>query len=344
MKISAVQFICAVFLSLSCAVHAEHRKIDVVTMYNGDRVTGEIISLFAGILEYDTDSMNTIKIEWQEISRIESEYYYEIRLSNSDRYYGSVVSADRPGLLRVEDLDGTHDIEWLDVVEIRPIEEKFSDRIDLYFSAGYNYTKASSVAQTTFNTTISYENELSRNVFTGRTVLTDTNEDDTSSTKLDLSRRTWSDREKLFRVLFANYESNDELGLDKRLSGGIGWGRYPIDNSRIRFGVSGGVQILTEKITDGLTTTKDESTELFLNGEFAAWDFNTPEMDIQINATLYPSLSNAGRIRGDTDIRIRWELVKDLFWDLTAYGVYDSDAESENEFDYGLSTGLGWQY
>jgi hypothetical protein len=340
-KISAVQLICTVFLGLSYAVHAEHRKIDVVTMYNGDRVTGEIVSLFAGILEYDTDSMNTIKIEWQEISRIESEYYYEIRLSNSDRYYGSVVSAERPGLLRVEDLDGTHDIEWLDVVEIRPIEEKFSDRIELYLSAGYNYTKASSVAQTTFNSTISYENELSLSVLTGRTVLTDTSEDDTSSTKLDLSRRTWTDREKLFRVLYANYESNDELGLDKRLAGGLGWGRYPIDNNRMRFGVAGGLQILTEKTADG---ANDESTELFLNGEFAAWKFNSPEMDIMINATLYPSLSNTGRVRGDTDIRIRWEMVNDLFWDLTAYGVYDSDAESENQFDYGISTGLGWKY
>ena len=341
MKISAVQLICAVFLSLSCAVHAEHRKIDVVTMYNGDRVTGEIISLFGGILEYNTDSMNTLKIEWQEIARIESEYYYQIRLSNSERYYGSVVSADRPGLLRVEDLDGIHDIEWLDVVEIRPIEDKISERIDLYFSAGYNYTKASSVAQTTFNTTIGYENERSRNEFTGRTVLTDTNEDDTSSTKLDLSRRTWTDREKVFRVLFANYESNDGLGLDKRIAGGLGLGRYPIDNNRMRFGVAAGAQILSEKSTDGVT---DQSTELFINGEFAAWDFKTPEMDIQISATIYPSLTNSDRIRGDTDIRIRWELVRDLFFDMTAYGVYDSEAESENEFDYGISTGLGWKY
>jgi hypothetical protein len=179
-KIGAVQLICTVFLSLSCAVHAEHRKIDVVTMYNGDRVTGEIISLFGGILEYNTDSMNTLKIEWQEIARIESEYYYQIRVSNGDRYYGSVVSADRPGLLRLEVLDGVHDIEWLDVVEIRPIEEKLLDRIDLYLSAGYDYTKASSVAQTTFNTTISYENAKSRNEFTGRVALTETNEENTN--------------------------------------------------------------------------------------------------------------------------------------------------------------------
>ena len=124
MKIGAVQLICTVFFWLSCAAHAEHKKIDVVTMYNGDRVTGEIISLFGGILEYDTDSMGKLKIEWQEIAHIESEFYYEFRLSNSDRYYGSVENTDRPGQLAVEDLDGTHTLEWLDVVEIRPIENQ----------------------------------------------------------------------------------------------------------------------------------------------------------------------------------------------------------------------------
>jgi hypothetical protein len=340
-KIGAVHLICTVFLSLSCAVHAEHRKIDVVTMYNGDRVTGEIISLFGGILEYDTDSMDKIKIEWQEIARIESEYYYQIRVSNGDRYYGSVVSADRPGLLRLEVLDGVHDIEWLDVVEIRPIEEKLLDRIDLYLSAGYDYTKASSVAQTTFNTTISYENAKSRNEFTGRVAVTETNKENTNSSRLDLSRRVWTDREKVFRTLFANYESNDGLGLDHRIAGGLGLGRYQIDNSRMRFALAAGAQVLSEKSNDGAT---DQRTELFLNGQFVTWDFNTPEMDVEISATLYPSLDSSGRVRGDTNIRIRWELVKDLFWDLTAYGVYDNKAESGNQFDYGVSTGLGWKY
>ncbi len=326
---------------IACIAHAEHRKTDIITLYNGDRVTGEIESLFGGILLLDTDSMGKIRIEWQEIARIESEFFYEVRLSNSDRYYGSVVETDRAGQLGIQDLDGEHAFEWLEVVELRPIEDKFAEQIDVYLSAGYNYTKASSVAQTTFNTTVSYEDELSRSSFNGRVTLTDTSDDDTSSTKLDISRMTWTNREKLFRVFFGNYESNDELGLENRISAGLGWGRYTVDNSRMRWSIAGGAQVLTEETSDG---EELESAELFINTEFATWDFNTPELDVQITANLFPSLTESGRVRGDTDIRIRWELVEDLFWDITAYGVYDSDAESENEFDYGITTGLGWNY
>ena len=198
----------------------------------------------ASILECSTNAMGTVKVEWKE-----------------------------------EDLYGDHDIEWLDVVEVRPIEEKLLDRFDVYVSGGYSCTKASDVAQTTFNTEIGYEDERTRNAVTGRQTYTNTESDSSSSSRWDLSRRVWTDREKLFRLSFASYESNDELGLH-----------------------------------------------------------------LSINTTLYPSLTESGRVRGDGDIRIRWELIEDLFWDVTAYGTYDSNSESEKEFDYGITTVIGWKY
>ena len=43
-------------------------KSDVVTLRNGDRVTCEIKSLYAGLLECSTDAMGTLKIESDEIA------------------------------------------------------------------------------------------------------------------------------------------------------------------------------------------------------------------------------------------------------------------------------------
>ena len=67
-------------------------------------------------------------------------------------------------------------------------------------------------------------------------------------------------------------------------------------------------------------------------------------MDVSLNGTVYPSITDSGRWRADTDIRIRWELIEDLFWDVSAWGTYDNEADSDNEFDYGISTGIGWEY
>ena len=73
------------------------RKTDVVTLYNGDRITGEIKGLLGGILKLSTDAMGTLNIEWQEVSHLESDYYYEVRLSKGTRHFGSVAKSLLPG-------------------------------------------------------------------------------------------------------------------------------------------------------------------------------------------------------------------------------------------------------
>ena len=49
-------------------------------------------------------------------------------------------------------------------------------------------------------------------------------------------------------------------------------------------------------------------------------------------------------VAAEGDAKIRWELIKDLFWDVSAWGTFDNEADSGNEFDYGIATGIGWEY
>jgi hypothetical protein len=233
----------------------------------------------------------------------------------------------------------------LQVVEIRVVEGSFLDRVDLYLAAGYSYTKASSVGQTSFNTEINYEDENTRNTLTGRTTVTDTDDEVTSSTKWDLSRQVWTDRSKSYRTFYGRYEANDELSLDGRYTLGGGLGRYFVDTQKLRWTGELGLQVLTEKSNDiDGGDGHDESIEGFFSTTFAAWRFDTPELDVDVRFNFYPSLSESGRRRGDTDIRIRWELVEDLFWDTTAFGTYDNKDGIVHEVDYGITTGIGWSY
>lgn len=319
-----------------------HLKTDVITLYNGDRLTGEIKAMSEGLLELNTDAMDTIQIEWQEIARIESKYNYQIRLSNGQRYYGEIGSGDRPGELTIADLDGSHNMDALDIVELEPIEDDLWDRFDAYLSAGYSYTKANSVAQVTFNSNISYEDQHTRNALDARTTITSTEDDNSQSSKMNLTRQVWSeDRSQSFRGLYGNFERNDELGVDFRLSVGAGLGRYFLDTYRTRLLGGAGLQILTER---GEDRGEQQSVEAFFAGEYSFWRFHDPEMDISLSLDLYPSLTEHGRLRGNTDLRIRWEIINDLYWDVTAYGSYDNQADSEQDVDYGVTTSLGWKY
>lgn len=319
------------------------RKTDIVTLYNGDRVTGEIISLDGGILELSTDFMGRLKIEWPEISSVESQYHYEVRLSDGERLYGSFHEESRPGQIVLVDIFGKHEVEWLQVVEIRPIEDNFIDRLDIYLSTTFSYTKATDLGQVSLNTNISYEDERSRNTLSGRTDIVSTNDEDSRSSRYDIERWTWNKkRSDSFRSIFANYEDNDELALTRRIGAGGGVGRYWLDTHKTRFTGTIGAQVITERFS-GESTNQD--VELFLSTTFSTWKFTTPELDIDVSFSVYPSLTDSGRVRTDGNLRIRWELVEDLFWDVTAWTTSDNQAETDDATtDYSITTGIGWEF
>jgi hypothetical protein len=331
-------------LALFCSPANATRKTDIVSLYNGDRITGEITSLLGGILELKTDAMGTLNIEWPEISRIQSNYHYELRLSSGDRLYGSLAEEARPGQIVLVDIFGRHEIEWLQVVEIRPVEQDFWKQLDVYLSTTFAYTKASDVRTITLNTEINYENEKSMNSLAARTDFTNNSGQESSSSRVDVTRRVWQEkRSDSFRAIYANYQSNDQLDLDYRVGAGAGLGRFFLDTHRSRMLGVAGLQLITERST-GKDTNQD--VELVLNASLATWKFSTPELNLDLSFTLYPSITDSGRVRSDTNLRLRWELIEDLFWDVTAWATSDNQSnEGDGDtWDYAITTGIGWKY
>jgi hypothetical protein len=329
-------------LAVSLPGHA-HPKTDTIMLYNGDRITGEIKSLLGGQLSLGTNAMGTILIEWQEIASVDSDYYYEVRLIDGQRLFGSVKPGALPGAVAFSDTDGERDLDWQEVVELRPVENTIIDRLDVYLSANYSFTKASGVTQTELRAEVSYEDEDALNSLTSRATVSDTDQETTTSSRASLSRKVWTDRQSLYRLVFGGYESNDELQLDYRVSLGGGLGRYFIDTNQSNLNGSFALQVLEERSNQG---DRQESAEAVLSVAYSRWRFDTPKLNLLLDTSIYPSLTQGGRVRADSNARLRWELVSDLYWDLSAWGSYDSDAieTTAGEFDWGITTGLGWDF
>lgn len=79
---------------MSHSAHARD-KTDIVYLANGDRVTGEIIQLEHGKLRMSTDSMGTISIEWDNISRVESDFQFQFERADGTRITGGARNAGR---------------------------------------------------------------------------------------------------------------------------------------------------------------------------------------------------------------------------------------------------------
>jgi len=323
---------------------AAHPKTDVLEFYNGDRLTGEIQALRGGLVSFGTDAMGTVEVEWKEVASVESRYYYEIRLASGERFYGAVGPGEQPGAVTLREGSDSRTIAWDELVELRPIEKNTVDRLDIYTSLNFAYTRASNVSTSELKADISYEDERSLNRLTGRSTVSTTQEETSSSQRLNLTRQTWTDRANYFRLLSGSFESNDELGLDQRYTVGAGIGRYFIDSQRSTLSGSVSLRALEEFGEDGGNT---ESLESEFTVDYGVWRFDSPDLDLRYNLSLFPSLTESGRLRGETEFRLRWEIYRDLFWDVSAWGSFDNqapDEDADRATDWGLTTGVGWEF
>lgn len=138
-------FVMILLLLASQTVRAE--KTDVIFLQNGDRITGEVKSLFRGKLEFSTDHMGTLYIEWEDIQEIISTTGQAIELTNGQRFYGPLTKTEDSDMLMIETLQGDVGLNTLDVISMYPVEAGFWDRLDLSASFGFSWDKGSKVGR-----------------------------------------------------------------------------------------------------------------------------------------------------------------------------------------------------
>ncbi|MEK9655445.1 MAG: hypothetical protein VW202_07045, partial [Halieaceae bacterium] len=293
---------------------------------------------------------------------------------------GRWVANDIPNELTFRSSGVERQLDIDDIVEVRSIEEELSDKLDLQLS--------STIYADPNNQTLVLSAKGTYDVRGGRTGFSariddskTTSEDDENRVKqtsnasnFTFYREFWRDRgtAQSFRVLNAVYSSNDELGVAHRASLGFGLGRYLINDLGHELAVSMGVQGVQErrgscddqtagkKIDATLVDAEPETvveetqletcndTELFVHMNWHLYSFQDLDMDISVVGNAYPSLSDSGRIRGDLNVLVNWELFDSFFWSVNARTEIDSASDRDNislsNSDFTISTGVTWKY
>jgi hypothetical protein len=325
---------------------ASAEKTDVVVLKNGDRLTGEISSLRRGLLEFKTDTMGTVQIEWEEVARVESGLLYEVDLESGARHFGSLKPAPEPGRLEVRNAEGkVASLPVPETIRITPIDTSGSigNLLDGYVDFGFSYSDATSVNQLSTSAGISRRDFHRLSTLDFSLVESDAPEIEaatTSSLTGEIrnflgNRRFWSG--------FGRLEQNDSLGLDLRTLVGAGVGRYVVQSNRREFAGMIGLAGTKENFDDGQT---EESLEGFLGVQYNSFRFHSPEWSLSAGLAVFPSLTISGRIRTATTLRLRYEIFTDLYAQLAVGHSYDSKPQSEGaeKTDYTLTSSLGYKF
>jgi hypothetical protein len=347
-----VPWFCAAWVALLSIVPVDRTalaapKTDVVILRNGDHLTGEVKGLSHGQLTFKTDTMFTVNIKWEQVASLKSNQYLEVELSNGLKYFGTAPQPSEQGqvltLSAGEDID-PWELELTQIVRMSPIEQgDLFDRLKGNVSAGYNYTKASAVTQFNFAGGLKLRSTKRQWSLDAATTVTQ-QENNPNSERFNVTggyRRYLPD--KRFWAAWLGAESNDELGLLLRTTLGAGYGGFMIQNSLHELAWMVGSNISREDYSD---EPEKVNLEAVLGLNYDLYRFSPLSADIGASLVAYPSLTEAGRLRSEGKLYTRYEIVKDLYWEINLYGSADSEPgeTAKSKYDYGIVTSLGYTF
>jgi hypothetical protein len=317
-------------------------KTDVVVLLNGDHITGEIKDLLAGRLNYKTDDMGTLSIEWLKVAELTSTMSFEVETADARRFVGRIEPLG-PGTLVVVGDPDLHVVPIEEVVRITRLDAGFWKRLEGSFDLGMSYTQADRTTQFNFDFEADQRRPNRQTSIDMSAILTDREESDSTRrydatiSHLRLRQSRW------FSQGFGGAQGNEELGLDLRAFAGGGFGRTAIQTNRTLLRGSAALVAVEEWSTEG---DSGEEIEAALIGSYSFFTFDFPNTKVDVHLSVFHGLSSEGALRVEGDISVRRELWRDFYVSVSAYESYDQDpiVATAEQNDWGFTTSLGWSF
>jgi hypothetical protein len=332
----------ALVLSFGAVAGAQGRS-DVVTLANGDRITGEVVRLDRGRLEFKTDDAGTLNLEWDKLTSVVAARLVEVTTIDGRTFLGTLIpSVSRS--IAVRDNDRTVTLPMSEVTLVTTIGRSFLRKLDGSIDAGFSYTKSSGVAQLNLNTDTVYRKPRSHTRLTMSFTQTErddgTGDDDRGAIEGSYLQYPWP---RWFVTGVGRFESNKSLGLILRSQIGGAIGPRLVNSNRAQLTIGAGLAFNDEQGVDVGSTQNLEALLLFQSSYYT---YDRPKTNVDVSVQYYPSLSNAGRQRLQLDAAAKREFWKDLFLSINAYDTFDSrppnpDADRN---DVGVVVSIGWSY
>jgi hypothetical protein len=319
-------------------------KSDVVTLRNGNNISGDIISLRFGILRVKTNDMSTLSIQWPSVRSIASKFSFAVEIRDGTKIYGPIVTSTDGAQLMIGSGDDRTTIPIGDVERIDQYSPNFWKRINGNLAVGFSYTKSSAISVGSVNLDTSYRStgtDASLAFSSNSTKSTNgvtTNRDVLSTNVLFLrqSRNFWG--------LIGSAERDQELGIDARLVGGAVLGRRLVQAPHTE--LTGTIGLVGAQEWIAGSSAARTSTEGVIGGAWRVFKFTDPETTLHLDLAVFPGISDSGRYRATGNFSLTFKITGDFTVGLTGYLSYDNrpPEPTAQTSDYGLTFNLGYSF
>lgn len=319
-------------LAVPCADGRE--KIDQLVLSNGDRIECEIRALEQGILKVKPPyTKGFVYIEWLHVERVSSTQFFEFDIDDGRKLYGTVESIGDTGRVVVNADEEVVELDLGQIVNIAQIEERLLDRTKGSIRAGLTTMRANGQIDLSVGANFTYR-QPRYSVSGELNSLVSRRDDADEVTHNNFHARVNRYlKEKLFYQGHIGLAQNSELDLDLRATLGGGVGRYLKESSRSRVSILGGMLVNWEDYRTEIEPTTN--LEAVFQLDYRLYLFTGKKTKFSLLATVFPSLSQTGRVRASLDSNFDIQLISDFYWNLAVQATADSQPPE-------LSQGHDW--
>jgi hypothetical protein len=341
-------FLCLLILAVWPA--AAREKTDVLVMRNGDRLTCEIKGLSADALYISLDyALGTVSIDWFKVDHLQSKQLFVVKTQNGEIYSGTLsmpkTEGERPVSIKVIDSAGGEvELGRGQVSKMDQGFENFWHRFNGSMGLGAIYNKGNESTQYSLSTDIDYPRERwAASVTFNSTLSSSTGAAASSRNQVDASAYHLLPWNNWYYTGFTNFLQSTEQGIDLQSTLGGGIGRYLKNTNRASITVAGGVAFQRIDYQENIIAPPENVTSAWLNSQVKLFRFD--KTNLIATASLFPALSDPGRVHFNVNISYYIKVWSDFKFNLTYYGNWDTrPPHGFSGSDYGTSAGLNWTF
>lgn len=324
-------------LTLTASLSAQ---TDTLITTSGEIITGEIKEMDQGVIKIETDySDSDFKIEWNKISKVQSQHTFIISLTDGVRLIGT-INGDK-NEYKIKTKDAIYIKDSKSIVTIEPLNETILGRLSASLGIGVNFSKANNLRQFNMRSSLSYFAQNWKADGSFDAVYSE--QDSVDQTKRIDGKISY----KYFLIsdwfisASSDFLQNDEQKLKLRSTPKIGFGNYIIHNNSVYFSIGVGASGNFEQYTDPTLESRN-SSEIYFSAELNMFDFG--DLSLLTNTIAYKNLEEGDRLRNDFKIDLKYDLLGSDFYIKLGYTLnYDSQPiEGAQTTDYVIQTTFGW--
>ena len=331
-------------------------KTDVLVMTNGDRMTCQIKGLDAGVLYVSFDYIDgTASVEWSKVARVESNELFIVKTEDGSVYTGKLNTAEtaagRPVQIQIVEIPGAEAsgkkvvFDSPQIVSIVETSDKFWRRFNGELSFGVIYSKGNNSTQYTLGSQTVYLRERwSADANLNSNLSSSTGTSASTRNSLGLGAKHLLPWNKYFYAGLGSLLQSSAQGITLQTTAGGGLGRYFKDTNRSKISLLGGLSWQGTNYQASVVPANTQNLiAAVISADISAFRFS--KTNLNVTATLFPALSEPGRVRFNTNATYYIKLISNLSWNVSFYDNWDSrPPPGFSGSDYGTSSGLSWTF